>query len=164
MNTLSSLIDLIRDFVGVRLPGHEIRILRQDDHEKLMLPVPPAARIQYGVGSYSKGQAAIIAEVPGQSADAFFWHLPVEDFSSADDQGMADTLIGELDKLIHCPSRVRQKRGWILWRFICEVKGKTRWHPLGGTVTCFQGASVPNAASSETVYDSPALIDAPKTT
>jgi len=124
-----------------------------------MLPTPPGASVRYGVAIYYPFEAAIIARPHGLADDHFFWHLPFESHSEPDDSGLATALIGELDKLIHCPSRIRQRRGWLLWSFTCEVKGKTRWHRLGGIITCC-GARVPNSSSPESLYESPPILEA----
>ena len=95
-------------------------------HQRLVLPFAPGAEYRFRLWFYADGDREIGAEridAAGQALepDLLFWYHPFElpDFANSPDR-LAQAFDRELAGLLHVPTRVWQRRGWLMSRLGLE--------------------------------------------
>jgi hypothetical protein len=95
-------------------------------HQRLVLPFSPGAEYRFRLWFYADGDREIGAEridTDGQpiAPDLLFWYHPFElpDFENSADR-LARAFDREILGLLHVPTRVWQRRGWLMSRLGLE--------------------------------------------
>lgn len=132
--------------------------LREKGFLTIELPRPSAAEYHLQCFLAVDGEPQISATRVGGQVDEYFWYLPFERASYATEPERTTHFHASLTALINSPSRIRQRRGMLLWHFEAEVHDHESWRGLGGT-SVLKPANVPRISGKERLYQSPPLRD-----
>jgi hypothetical protein len=148
--------------VRARRPDDEINIHYLKGVQRVDLPFAPTAEYRLRLWFFENGEREIQARLINEdlyamSSPLYFWHYPFElsDFHNSPEE-LAERFDKDLIKLLHMPTRIRQRRGWFLWYFCLEGEERRAWTPFYAHAA-LRGFRVPAIEGRERVYEAPAV-------
>lgn len=120
--------------------------------------LPEGADYGFVISADREGEADISAELVSDP-DTYFWSIRLElpDFPSS--AALAAQLVYLATQLLGHPSRIIQRRGFLLYSFSSEAMIEGSWKRFGGGFAFrWGGFTFPNMHGSERVYSSPTVL------
>lgn len=128
------------------------------DTIRVDLPRAPGADYRFCLWYYADGERQIHAEPVDAEfgAAGTFWYHAFEhaDYGSR----LNDEFDAELMRLLKHDTRVRQRRGWLSWRFSLELARGGAWELVSTLATARGAIAVPKIHGRERIYSSRALV------
>jgi hypothetical protein len=153
-------IDYLLRGLGRILPGWTPSIEQLAGYRKIALPVPRGAECRFHLHLYAGGGGSLSASLPGHDEREFFWFQEVETGHDTPEEEVFDSLLGMVKEIGRYPSRIRRKRGFLLWTFRCEVSRDGRWRSVAGIVACPRWSyRIPLSEGRVSEYRSPPLSE-----
>jgi hypothetical protein len=120
---------------------------------------PERADYTFALHIVDGGEPQLCALPTGFDERTQFWYWPFEraDYTSPEEQFRHFEEC--IRMVLHYPTRITQRKGWLLISFICEAQTAKSWRQIGGNYGCFRlFFRGPQIADHQHVYLSPALV------
>ena len=126
-------------------------------HSVCYLEAPEGADYAFLVWIYDHGEPEISARLRDDAEDCFFWgkHFELPDYTSVESRNCAFLEI--LERVVTCPTRITQTKGWLFWDFHCDAQVGTTWVWIGGHSAARWISGIRDTGRKKTVYFSPAV-------
>ena len=156
---LNSAIDELASTFRALLPWGEVAVEHLPRCTTIALPPAAGADYRFLVELFNQGGAILVAQPLSWALPAYFefmdWDPAV--FPSL----QAADVLTPVKQLVSHPTRVFSQRGWLRWRFTCEVFEGGAWSRIGAIITSSRGPAEAGQKKARVLtLSSPPLIAA----
>jgi hypothetical protein len=147
---------VLRRISGI-LDAAEYRRVETRRYSAIHLEAPGGADYAFMVWVYDDGEPQISARLNGSVEDDHFWGKSFElpDYGSVEARTAA--FLEVLERVVTCPTRITQEKGWLFWHFHCDARVGSTWVSVGGHSAARWSFGVRDTGRREAAYSSPAL-------
>lgn len=143
------------------LPGANLELCQDGENIRLALPAAPGADYSFTLYFSPNGQReihAIPCNLPQSSlsGDYFFFRMGFESKNHLSPRELARFANATVRDLIHSETRIRQRRGLLLWSFRLERKLGEKWVQVS-SCSALRGLSVLPIEGRKHIHSSPPI-------
>lgn len=148
----SALVERAREALAGRLPGIIVWQEREPKQTRLIFPAETGSDYRIvALVRHDGTRVDVLAELVADP-ELRFWRHPLRAADGEGVESLAARLGDVLAPLLSRPTRIRQSRGLLTWRFTCELPGEEGLFPLRGRRRPRLLGKVPRAPQGERLH------------